>query len=76
MNSLILLRHSGEERKGGRLQNARSKENATPWDPTVGICAGPFGGPTGVAVSYERGTPAATLRSMEAALMTGQGIVK
>jgi len=24
----------------------RSKETATPWDPTVGLCLGPYGGPS------------------------------
>jgi hypothetical protein len=27
-------------------------------DPTVGLCLGPYGGPSGGGVSYERGTPA------------------
>jgi hypothetical protein len=35
----------------------RPSENATPWDPTVGVCLGPYGPPGGVALSYERGTP-------------------
>ena len=26
-------------------------------DPTVGSCLGPYGGPRGVQVSYEQGTP-------------------
>jgi len=26
-------------------------------DPAVGLCLGPYGGPRGVGVSYERGTP-------------------
>ena len=33
------------------------KKIATPQDPTVGIYAGPYGGPGGGLVSYERGTP-------------------
>ena len=28
-----------------------------PKDPIVGLCLGPYGGPRGEAVSYERGTP-------------------
>ena len=35
----------------------RSSENATPWDPTVGSCLGPYGGPRGVAFAYERDAP-------------------
>ena len=35
----------------------RSQETAFPQDPAVGLCLGPFGGPRGGAVSYERGTP-------------------
>jgi len=34
-----------------------SPENATPWDLTVGLWLGPYGGPRGGAVSFERGTP-------------------
>ena len=35
-----------------------SYETAPPYDPTVGICLGPYGGLRGGgAVSYERGTP-------------------
>ena len=30
-----------------------------PWGPTVGLCLGPYGGPRGAPVSYERGTPVA-----------------
>ena len=33
------------------------RKNAPPYDPTVGLCLGPYGGPRGVAVSYKRGTP-------------------
>ena len=29
--------------------------------PTVGLCPGPYGGPGGGAVSYERGTPVNTV---------------
>ena len=32
--------------------------NSLPQDPTVGLCLGPCGGPKGVDVVYERGTPA------------------
>ena len=28
-----------------------------PQDPTAGLCLDPCGGPKGVSVSYERGTP-------------------
>ena len=35
-------------------------------DPTVSICVGPYGGPMGSAVSYERGTPVGRAR-LEAA---------
>ena len=31
--------------------------NSAPLHPTVGLCLGPYGGPRGGAVSYERGTP-------------------
>ena len=33
------------------------KTNAPPSDPTVGLCLGSLGGPRGVGVSYEQGTP-------------------
>ena len=33
------------------------KKQRPPWDPTVGLCLGPYGGPRWGAVSYERGTP-------------------
>ena len=36
----------------------QSSETALPKDHTVGLCLEPYGGPRGVAVSYERGTPA------------------
>jgi hypothetical protein len=37
----------------------RSQETAPPWDPQVGLCLGPYGGPRKRgAFSYERGTPA------------------
>ena len=32
-----------------------SEEIAPPSGPTVGVCLGPYGGPRGVAISYERG---------------------
>ena len=35
----------------------RLHENAPPYDPTGGLCLGPYGGPRGGDVSYERGTP-------------------
>jgi hypothetical protein len=41
---------------GSGIGLPRSKETAPPWDPTVGLCLGPYGGPRG-AVSYERGAP-------------------
>ena len=34
-----------------------SYEEAAPYEPAVGICVGPYGGPWWVAVSYERGAP-------------------
>ena len=36
---------------------SRIRRNRPPWDPTVGLCLELYGGPMGVAVSYERGTP-------------------
>ena len=36
------------------------KRQPLPWDPTVGLCVGPYGGPNEVGVSYERGAPIAT----------------
>ena len=36
----------------------RSQETPLLWDPTVGLCLGPYGAPRGLAFSYERGTPA------------------
>ena len=42
------------------------KKNATPKDPTVGICVGPYGVPRGGgAVSFERGTPVFLRRSVQ-----------
>ena len=35
----------------------RSKEGASPWHPLLGLCLEPYGGPGGVALPYERGTP-------------------
>ena len=35
----------------------RSYKNALPWDPTVGLCLGPYGGPKDGDFSYERGSP-------------------
>ena len=35
----------------------RSQETASRWDPTVGLCLGPYGGPRGWAFSYERVIP-------------------
>ena len=35
----------------------RLQENALPWDPTVGLCLGPYAGPRCGAFDYERGTP-------------------
>ena len=34
-----------------------SKETASSQDPTVDLCLGPYGGPRGVEVASERGTP-------------------
>ena len=34
------------------------RQYAPSQDPSVGLCLGPYGGPRGWAVSYERGTPA------------------
>ena len=41
---------------GGGAGVPRSKETSPPLDPTVGLRLGPYGGPRGVGVSYERGT--------------------
>ena len=35
----------------------RSYETAPPYDPTIGLYLGPYGGPRGGALSYDRGTP-------------------
>ena len=35
----------------------RSLETVSPSDPAVGLCLGPYGGPGGGSISYERGTP-------------------
>jgi hypothetical protein len=55
------------EREGGRAMDPRGKgcvergtslaRNRPPYEPTVGLCLGPDGGPIGVAVSFELGTP-------------------
>ena len=34
-----------------------SQENATPQDPAVSTCVGPYGGPRGAEVIHARGTP-------------------
>ena len=36
-------------------------KTAPPQDPTVGLCLGPYGGPRGGAVYYDRGTFVSTL---------------
>ena len=41
----------------------RAQQTASPQDPTAGLCLGPYGGPRGWAVSYERGTPVLSLIS-------------
>ena len=35
----------------------RSSETTSSFDPTVGLCPGPYGGPRDVKVFNERGTP-------------------
>ena len=42
----------------------RSKETAPSQVPTVELCLGSYGGPTGGAVPYERGTPAVNTREV------------
>ena len=39
------------------LQGYLAHKKTHPKDPTAGLCLGAYGGPRGVAVSYERGTP-------------------
>ena len=40
------------------IQGYLAHKNPTPsYDPTVALCLGTYGGPMGVGVSYERGTP-------------------
>ena len=64
----VHLRHAAQPYAGGGAEREpstlnptgepRSKEIATPYDPTVGLCPGPYGGLRGGgAVSYEQGTP-------------------
>ena len=36
----------------------RLQDKAPPWDLTVELCLGPYGGPREWTFSYERGTPA------------------
>ena len=36
----------------------RSQETTPPYDPTVGLCLGPYSGLGVLVFSYERGTPA------------------
>ena len=36
---------------------SRLQENAPPYDPTVALGLQTYGGPMGLGVSYERGTP-------------------
>ena len=43
-------------------------------DPTVGQCLGPYGGPRGVAFSYERGTPACDAKPLATVEWTAQGL--
>ena len=35
----------------------RAQETAPPYDPTIGLCLGPYGGSRVGALSHERGTP-------------------
>ena len=35
----------------------RTSETAPSWDPSEGLCLGPYGDPRGGILSYERGTP-------------------
>ena len=41
---------------GTRTVVPRSLEIAPPYDPTVGLCLGPYCGPRGGAICYEQGT--------------------
>ena len=41
----------------GVVLRLRTAPAASPQDPTVGLCLVPYGGPRGVGVSYEGGTP-------------------
>jgi len=42
-----------------RIRVPRTYETNPSQDPTVGVCPGPGGGPRGVNVFYEQGTPVA-----------------
>ena len=44
------------------------KRQPLPWDPTVGLCLGPYGGPGEVGVSYERDAPLLRLHRSRAAV--------
>ena len=46
----------------------RSLENVSSKDPTLGLCLGPYGGPGGGEVSYERGTHAGVSYALRTAL--------
>ena len=39
----------------------RTQETATHYDPAAGLYLGPYGGPRGGGISYERGTLVAVL---------------
>ena len=55
------VKNGVEGQSGPSLQGCLAhKKTPTPLDPTVGRCLGPYGGPRGVGVSYERGTPERT----------------
>ena len=43
-----------------RLSTAEQLSPRSTGDPTVGLCLGPYSGPSVEAVSYERGTPSIT----------------
>ena len=45
------------------MYRAAACQGNHPYDPTVGLCLGPYGVPRGVGVSYERGTPVGWNRS-------------
>ena len=49
--------HSHVHHRGTSLMKKRP-----PYDPTAGLCLGPYGGPMGWTFYYERGTPVVVLQ--------------